>query len=232
MDVFNILRGNNNIEVYRFISTPIKTNMYFILSKNEAIIIDPHKSVEGYEFLKRRGIDNIKILLTHEHFDHSSGVNWFKERFKSELICHVKCAESIAVAKNNRPFLVAFVLYRQDKNDGGSRVQELMKDYTPYTCQADITYKKELMCEWKGHRFHLKHTPGHTPGSCCIEFNKSVVFTGDSLIKGKPVITRFPGGSIDDLNTITIPYLKSLNNEVFIMPGHGNPFYKIEASIG
>lgn len=231
MNVFRASTEQSYIEIYRFIFTPVKTNMYFILSKKEAIIIDPHESSEGYEFLSSNGINNIKIFLTHEHFDHTSGVNWFKDRFESELICHLKCAEQIEVACNNRPFLVAFVLSEKDKVDGGSKAKELLKSYKPYTCQADITFDAEMIYEWNGHKFYLKPTPGHTPGSCCITFDENIVFTGDYLIKGVPVITRFPGGSSEDYNCITIPYLKLLKNEMLIMLGHDDPFYKSEANI-
>ena len=231
MDVFRTSAEQSNIEIYRYVFTPVKTNMYFILSKNEAIIIDPHESSEGYEFLRSNGIKIIKIFLTHEHFDHTSGVNWFRGRFESELICHLKCAEQIEEAGNNRPFLIALVLSEKDKVDGGNKAKELLKQYKPYTCQADITFDAEMIYEWNGHKIYLKPTPGHTPGSCCITFNENTVFTGDSLIKGVPVITRFPGGSSEDYNCITIPYLKLLKNEMLIMPGHGGPFYKSEVNI-
>lgn len=66
-------------------------------------------------------------------------------------------------------------------------------------------------------------TPGHSKGSCCIEVDSKYVFTGDSLIQDIPVITRYPGGSMEEYERQTVPYLEKLSEEAFIMPGHGVP---------
>ena len=49
-----------------------------------------------------------------------------------------------------------------------------------------------------------------------------IVFTGDSLVNGYDTITRLPGGSKKDFNSITKPYLDSLSDDTLIMPGHGD----------
>lgn len=49
------------------------------------------------------------------------------------------------------------------------------------------------------------------------------LFSGDSLIKGKKVITRLPGGSKKDYQAITLPFLKSLPDDMVVFPGHGEP---------
>ena len=67
--------------------------------------------------------------------------------------------------------------------------------------------------------FH--HIPGHSQGSCCILLNNKVLFTGDSLLAEYPVITRFPGGSSKDYKNISLPFLKSLNPNLVVYPGHG-----------
>lgn len=228
MDVFKAATEQGNIEIYRFVFAPVKSNMYCILSKNEAIIIDPHESNEGYELLSSYGVNKIKIFLTHEHYDHCSGVNWFQNRFESELVCHIKCAEHIKIARNNRPLLIAFVLSEKNKKDGRNITKEHLESYQTFICQADTTFNDDMIYDWNGQKIYFKSSPGHSPGSCCLSFGDSVVFTGDSLLKDDPVITRFPGGSSKDYNARTIPYLNSLKNEVLIMPGHGDPFYKNE----
>lgn len=67
-------------------------------------------------------------------------------------------------------------------------------------------------------------TPGHTAGSCCIIWNDTTVFTGDSLLLNTPTITRLPGGSTKQYKNITLPFLKSLPRDMFVLPGHGPEF--------
>lgn len=64
------------------------------------------------------------------------------------------------------------------------------------------------------------HTPGHTPGSICILWDK-VIFSGDTLFKNGVGRTDLPGGSHSELES-------SLKNRIFILPpdtivyaGHG-----------
>lgn len=231
MDIIKMPVKDSYIEIKRFIYAPVNTNMYVMLSNYEALIIDPHESSEGQDFLTHNNIKNVKILLTHEHFDHTSGVNYFKERFSGEVVCHMQCANRIAELRNNRPLLEAFVLSQKDKEDGGTRSRELLKNHKPYICRADVTFEHDTIYEWQGHTLYLKPTPGHTPGSCCITLDNMLMFTGDSLIKGVPVITKFPGGNEVDFRCVTLPYLKQIKEEMFILPGHGVPFYRREVII-
>ncbi|MBF6436667.1 MBL fold metallo-hydrolase [Nocardia cyriacigeorgica] len=71
---------------------------------------------------------------------------------------------------------------------------------------------------------HLEvlHTPGHSPGSCCLYLPElGEVFSGDTLFEGGPGAT---GRSYSDYPTI----LASINNRLFALPeetvvhtGHG-----------
>ena len=66
------------------------------------------------------------------------------------------------------------------------------------------------------------HTPGHSPGSCCLYSEQlGVVFTGDTLFRGGPGAT---GRSFSDRDTI----LASIRNRLLtlppgtvVKPGHG-----------
>jgi hydroxyacylglutathione hydrolase len=220
-----------NTDIYRYVYAPVKSNMYIIIEKNQALLIDPHVSDEAYQLLKENCIDNLTIILTHEHFDHSFGVNWFKERFLAVVLCQRSCAESIAVARNNKPFLIALVLSEKDKKEGTSESKELIKNTKPYEIKADIVFEQEFQYRWGSYKLFLKSIPGHTPGSCCIIVDDQILFTGDSLIKDTPVITRFPGGSADEYNNITLPFLHSLDRNMIVLPGHGDIF-KLAEVIG
>lgn len=213
--------------IKRYVFTPVKSNMYVIMSETEALIIDPNISEEALLELKSRGIKSVTILLTHEHYDHTTGVNWFQENLESQLICHKKCAEAIAKGRNNRPVVIAAILM---KNKEGALEVSLDKLPQNYICKADYTFENDMQMVWCNHTVKFVPTPGHTKGSCCIELDGKYIFTGDSLIKDTAVITRFPTGSREEYDGVTLPYLNGISQEYQVMPGHGETFLMKEIS--
>lgn len=199
--------------------------MFIVLRNDMALIVDPHISEEALSFLKKNGIENITVFLTHEHPDHTCGVKQLSENFDIKLICQENCAESISCERNNRPILMIFMLAEFDKRNGTNIASNFQKQFPVYSCHADLKFDKVFNYKWNQEEFIFTSTPGHSRGSCCIYWkNINAVFTGDSLIKDTPVITRFFGGSIRDYNEITVPYLEALDDDVFVFPGHGDFF--------
>jgi glyoxylase-like metal-dependent hydrolase (beta-lactamase superfamily II) len=219
------------LEIFRFVFTPIKTNMYLVLGDRQALIIDPHVSAEVYNFLKKYSVEKITIIFTHEHPDHTFGIKWLKGLFPVIIVCQKNCAESIADIYNNRPILISFILSKQDKMNGTNNLEAFNKAFEPFSCKADIPFEQELYYEWHKHKLYLKATPGHSRGSCCIILDDKVIFTGDSLIFNTSVITRFPGGSIKEYNKITKPFLESTDKNLIAFPGHGDIFKIKECTI-
>ncbi len=211
-------------DVFRFESEYVGTNMYLILSGTRALIVDPHPSEEADALLEKSGVRDVTILLTHEHPDHTNGVPSLRERFDTTLICQEKCARTIASEKNNRPFLISFVLAQRDERDGTHLAEKFAATVRPYACHADKTFEREMDMEWEGRRLYFRYTPGHSKGSCCILLDDEALFTGDSLIYGTPVITRFPGGSVREYDTETKPFLEAVPDGMVLLPGHGKIF--------
>lgn len=220
--------GIKEMHVHQYVFEPINSNMFIIIDGKEAIIVDPNRSKEAMDLLKSVGVKKVIIILTHEHFDHTSGVDYYEGEFESILICNRYCAEKIAIEKNNRPLLVALVLKEHNEQE---KKKELMKDYVPYKCKADVIFDDLIEIKWQKHNLVIRTTPGHTPGCCCVQFDHNIVFTGDSWIKNTPVITRFPGGNREEYEKITRPYLENLSNDSLIMPGHGETFRKGEVEL-
>lgn len=203
--------------------------MFIVLQNDTALIIDPHINDDAIAFLKNKHVKNITIFLTHEHPDHTCGVKQLNENFETKLICQKNCAELIAIERNNRPILMTFVMAEFDKKNGTNFAVDFQEKFPVYTCYADLKFDKTLIYMWNQEEFIFTSTPGHSRGSCCIFWkNINAVFTGDSLIKNTPVITRFLGGSTKDYNKITAPYLNALDNDVLVLPGHGDIFYMKE----
>ena len=197
----------------------IKSNMYILLNGKEALIIDPNVSEEGFQLLKEKGIQRATILLTHEHFDHTVGINRIRDMMEAEVICQKECAKSIAVARRNRPLSLLMI----KGQDSPKQIREFYNSFSLYTCYADRSFEFCYEFDWRSHSVFMIATPGHSKGSCCIEVDSKYVFTGDSLIQDIPVITRYPGGSMEEYERQTVPYLEKLSEEAFIIPGHGVP---------
>lgn len=199
----------------------IDSKMYIIIEKQKALIIDPCVSENAMKYLHDHKVNNVMIILTHEHWDHISGVNWLRENFSECIVwCSEMCDKNIKSSiKNGSKYLKALFI---DKP--AEKVEEANK-IKPFVCFSDVTFVGEKKLSWEGYDINLRETPGHSPGSICIFIDDKYLFTGDSLIKDTPVITRLLGGSKSEYNEFTLPFLKSLNKNVYIYPGHGESGY-------
>ena len=222
----------DDLNIYQFKFYPIESNMFLICKGNNAIIVDPHYSIKALDILEVEKIKEVTILLTHEHPDHTSGVNYYKTKYNATLICSEMCAEKILKKRNNAPLVILMQLMEIDKQKGTNYTQAYKENNPPYSCVADITFQKTKEVEWHDCSLLLTSVPGHSPGSITIELNNKLLFSGDYLIKNTPVITRFKDSSVDDLENITIPYFESLNEDLIILAGHGEiySFKEIEAN--
>jgi glyoxylase-like metal-dependent hydrolase (beta-lactamase superfamily II) len=189
-----------------------------------ALIIDPHYSTKIEGFLFKNAVKHVTILLTHEHPDHTSGVNWLMKNFDTTVICHERCATLIANERNNRPILLSFIISQQDKENGTNLLAAVSKVFKNYKCLSDIVFDNYFKYTWNGYTLAFYHTPGHSEGSCCIVFENTLLFSGDSLLENTPIITSFKGGSIDDYRNKTLSFFYSLKKGIVVLPGHGSIF--------
>lgn len=206
--------------VYRYEMPAIGSNMYILLSGGQALIIDPHNSREALTFLRLHSIQRVVILLTHEHYDHISGVNWLRENFQTEVICSAECARMLSDPERNMARYWNILLM-----DKPQETQNMGKDqYDPcYACEADRTYKEETELLWQGLHIRMRQVPGHSKGGSLIWLDENILFSGDNLVNGTGVICRFPGGSKREYIAVTRPILDELPDELCVFPGHGEP---------
>lgn len=214
----------NNQSLNIFSSPYIDENMYILIKKDKALIIDPNNSENALELLKSKRVKEITIFLTHEHPDHTCGIPILKKNFNTKLICQQLCAAAIADKINNRPLILELILRFQDEKNGTHTADLYPYPQEEYHYHADVIFEQDLVYNWQGEHFVFRHTPGHSQGSCCIVWNSKAVFTGDSLLKDMPVITRFPKGNTKQYNQITKPYLESLPDDILVLSGHGKSF--------
>lgn len=205
--------------VYRFILEPIKSNMYIILYDKNALVIDPFMNHSVKRFLKEKEIQEITILLTHEHYDHISGVNEFRAMYSCRVIANQYTKEKAGASGNHlaKYYLALFL----NKPEQEKCAKEMYVE--DYTCLIDEAFKDEYEFKWFSIPIQLQETPGHSPGSICITLDHQFVFTGDTLVGGAKIITRLPGGSKKAYLEYTKGYLEELPSNTDIFPGHGEP---------
>ena len=208
----------------RFVSEDVRTNMYIFLDGTRFLVIDPHPASEALAFLRKAGVSECTVLLTHEHPDHTCGIYSLQREWKTELICQEACGCAIADLNNNHPALIVAMLSVQDMRNGTNTAEHFRQYYEAHVYIPDVTFSTKFELKWGQERFFFVSTPGHTAGSCCIIWNDTTVFTGDSLLLNTPTITRLPGGSTKQYKNITLPFLKSLPRDMFVLPGHGPEF--------
>lgn len=198
--------------------------MYVILTGSEAVVFDPCEDDELLQLLDSNHIEKVHILLTHEHYDHISGVDWLLNNKGADIFCQNDAARALAIGRTRTPALISMVLANEDRKDGGHRYPDFKAKFKPYSIQADHTFEKETYFEIGNLRFKVTSTPGHSLGSACYEINNNLVFTGDTLLQYDPIIIRFADSKKNLYEEVTLPYLKSLKKNIMVLPGHGEPF--------
>lgn len=208
----------NDIKVHKYVMPFIESNMYILVLGKEALVIDPHEDDDAVRLLNQHHVETITILLTHEHYDHIFGVNFFKEKWECTVYGSKKCGERVQNPKANlSAFFQTMFITKSELEQ--AEAAELFCD--EYTCRVDIDFEKELDLKVGSLSVRMIETPGHSPGSICILVNQAFLFTGDSLVEGNAVITRLPGGSKKEYNRVTKPFLESLPDDMVLFPGHG-----------
>ena len=221
--VYRIYDRDNPISIYSFIFTleGIDSRMYVAECDKHAIVVDPIISDDAYELLRGIGTDNILVLLTHEHYDHISGVNRIKELFDATVICSEECGRLIKKPeKNLSKYYTALFMLRDKENDEPGAKEKIL-NIPLYSCEADKVFYDGMAFDFCGHSISLKETPGHSKGSMCISVDQSTIFTGDSLLNGIRVSTKLPGGDRRAFEAETIPFLMDLPGCMAVFPGHG-----------
>ncbi|MBR3108787.1 MAG: MBL fold metallo-hydrolase [Clostridia bacterium] len=202
------------MNVERYDSGLLNSSMYIVSENDHAIVIDPCLNTKAAEEYK---IDY--LLITHEHYDHIFGVNAWKERTGAPLVCSETCAERVQDPKKNqaRHF------------DSFCEIQSFSSHwdldfFNPgFICKADITFEGKMSFEWHAHTIKLLEIPGHSPGSIGIWID-DCFFSGDSLLEGKEIELRFPGGSRRDWEENGKKIIAGLPNGTVVFPGHFGRF--------
>lgn len=207
------------MERLRSIEPLAESNCYVLGEEERCIVIDPN-SPQVAQMIDQRGWRPEYFLLTHEHCDHMAGLETLRSRWPGvPTVCTDRCSAGLQSTRLNMTSMMEVYLTFRGKKG---------VHYPPFVCRAaEVTFSKPCTLFWRGHTLRCVPLPGHTPGSMGIFLDKTTFFSGDYLLPGEDVILRLPGGSAQDYQRETLPFLRALPVGLEICPGHGAPYIRI-----
>lgn len=173
---------------------PIGTNCYILEDEATklAAVIDPGDEAEKIlSVLKEDGVETRYILLTHGHYDHTTGVPDLHRALPEAQV----------------------YIHKADAQGAGSRLFPLAGEI------ADLHFYDEGdTLPLGGLTIHVLHTPGHSKGGVTLQVG-DVLFCGDTLFAGSCGRTDLNGGSYEEIMQ-SLKRLGQLPGDYHVCPGH------------
>ncbi len=180
------------MKIITLVLGPLETNCYLVSDEKSGLcaVIDPAtRSAKILETVQAHGWRVGCILLTHAHFDHTGALKSLHAALPDVPI-YVHALD----ADNNTNMSNGNLVYTDTYADGG-------------------------IVSCGGLTFRVLHTPGHTPGSVCLQC-EGALFTGDTLFAGSYGRTDFIGGDEAAMRR-SLARLGRLEGDCTVLPGHG-----------
>jgi glyoxylase-like metal-dependent hydrolase (beta-lactamase superfamily II) len=172
----------------------------------EGALIDPGDEVDALlAAAVRHRLTITRILLTHAHLDHVTGVARAKQALDVPVWLHQ--------ADN--------FLYEGVVEQG--RMFGLQVDPQP---PVDHFYDGEGPLRFGRYAVRVLHTPGHCPGGVCLAVSRvgepgATLFVGDTLFAGSIGRTDLPGGDMETLLHSIRLVLFTFPDDTIVWSGHG-----------
>ena len=189
--------------VSRVVNEYLPSNTYVCATsvRGECIVVDPGLDTEAVlAKIEARGLRPVGVFCTHGHFDHIGSAHDVSERYGTRIYLH---RDDRRIARSANFLLMACKIDRRIVVP--TQVTEAF-DGMPVRIGADVL------------TFH--HTPGHTPGSCMIEF-RGALFSGDTIYRDGVGLVDFPGEDERMLRESIARVWDSFDDDLTLYPGHG-----------
>ncbi len=171
---------------------PIGTNCYILEENKKIAVIDPGDEADRILSVLKETDGQVEyILLTHGHYDHTTGVPELHKALPGAKI----------------------YIHRADADGAGSRMFPLAGEV------EDLQFYDEGdSLPLGGLTIEVLHTPGHSRGSVTLKAGDAL-FTGDTLFAGDCGRTDLPGGSYEQI-IASLGRLGRLEGNYRVLPGH------------
>ncbi len=190
------------MNIYKFTTGNFAVNCYLVhpLDSSETLLIDSGEDPEPIlEKIEREKLHLRYLINTHGHADHIAGNRIVLEKTGAELLIHEMDAPFLSEPELN---LSAFF-----------GVPVVSPHASRHLMEGDVVNLGEL-------RFHILHTPGHTPGHITL-VRGNHAFVGDVIFQGSIGRTDFPRSSSMQLLQSIRSKIYSLPDQTVLYPGHG-----------
>jgi glyoxylase-like metal-dependent hydrolase (beta-lactamase superfamily II) len=189
--------------VSRVVNADVASNTYVCPTSmpGECIVVDP--GLDGEAVLRKleaRALRPVGVFCTHGHFDHIGSAHDVAEAYGVPVYLH-----------------------------GADRRVARSANFLLMACKIDrrIVVPTEVTEAYDGMRVRLgadtltfHHAPGHTPGSCMIEFRRAL-FSGDTIYRDGVGLVDFPGEDEAMLRESIERHWDALDERLTLYPGHG-----------
>ena len=187
---------------------PFEKNGYLVACETtrEAVLIDPGDEVEMLlDIVARQSLTVGRILLTHAHVDHVTGV-----------------------PRASRALRAPVYLHRDDQflYDAAPQQAAFFGLHCDPLPAIDCYYDVSEVLSFGEYEIVVRHTPGHCPGGVCLAAgragaSKEDLFVGDTLFAGSIGRTDLPGGDHPTLIRSITQVLFAFGDAARVYSGHG-----------
>jgi glyoxylase-like metal-dependent hydrolase (beta-lactamase superfamily II) len=215
-----------------FYTGPQSPNVFLVRDGEEGALIDSgfgdEPSVKARtDFLaEQEGVRVKYIVLTHHHFDHTSGAAQLRESTGAAVALHPREEEFLLDWESEIPQDI-------EAPDDKGELAEKIAAFRKQAAEAAPTIKMNDGDEFTVGALTLRvvHTPGHTLGSVCIYVpQERALFTGDTALGlGTVAISPPPHGDMA-LYLASLARLQTLETEI-MLPGHGQAVRDVSAKL-
>lgn len=168
------------------------------------------------QVLDENGLIPIGLLCTHTHFDHFGNANYFSRKYHCPVALPLGEAEICRTLEAVKSHLFVFS-HGQIRND---------PKMSNIPCLVDhVIRPEEQDTYFRGVRFRVLHTPGHSIDHCSYITPDNVCYIGDALMAGQSLHGSKLPYAFDFVRSMeTIHKLEDLQCEAMIM-AHGGITY-------
>jgi hydroxyacylglutathione hydrolase len=190
--------------LWRVVNSSFASNTFIqsIGAGGECFVVDPGLDAPAIDAaLTALQLRPRFVCCTHGHFDHAGSAAFLQQKYDAKVFLHAADQRTL----NSSNFLLMALKVPQ-------RIE---------IPNLDLVFDDGFVIPVEGEQVRYRATPGHTPGSCIIEF-QNALFTGDTLFSRGVDSSRFPGANATDLRASLRRVWNLFPSDSLVYSGHGD----------